>query len=150
MSVQAEKQAFLVLVAQDKYNQSNRLIFADWLNEHGMDDEAEVQRAWTPEKQKAEDWLRDFAVQCGGTRGFEDEEEYYGPYQEITYEMVIQAGHDFVDSNGEDYFVQMGTETARSLMYEEGTREKFWEYWQLVTGVTVGEEKQGTVFSCSC
>ncbi len=53
-----ERQAFLDAIAADRYDQTTRLVFADWLNEHGLDDEAEVQRQWTPEKQRAEDWLR--------------------------------------------------------------------------------------------
>ena len=44
---------------------ATRYIFADWLDEQGCDDEAAAQRAWTREKQKALDWMADFAKESG-------------------------------------------------------------------------------------
>lgn len=164
---QAEKVAFLAALAADRYDQTTRLVFADWLDENGLDDEAmEQRRCATPEWEKAARWLESFATKCGATcsnysevwQAYHEQRQQGVPYdqvvtpeevhKEITYEDVIQAGYDYADH--EDYFVQQGNEQARDMMASQDTREQFWVAWQTVTGQAVEKDKQGTVFSCSC
>lgn len=164
MTSDREKERFLQAIAEDRYDQSLRLVFADWLEEHGLDDEALVQRQWTREKQEAEDWLRDFAERCGQTadpakyarRGVSYED--YG-WRPITYEDVVQAGHDWLDRR--EWFYQIGEETARNEMYDENTQKLFWKHWRTITGRKddglYGQAKwdehdavEGSVFGCSC
>ncbi len=80
----------------------------------------------------AEVWLRSFAAEHG-----------------FTYEDVISAGRSWLADG--DYFVQDGGETARDAMYDALTRERFWANFAAVTGMAVSDEqREGTVFSCSC
>lgn len=177
-----EKSVFEKAIQEDRYDEATRRVFGDWLEEHGFDDEAKVQREWTREKQEAEDWLRDFANKCGGTcenynehwisidKRYKQWERTTGrPIREIppeyldegiveetwvpiTYEDAITAGHEALKENSYGYgFTQMGSEEARDLMGIEETRKKFWECWELVTGVKVSDkDKEHIVFSCSC
>lgn len=130
------------------------------------DDEAVEQRRWTPERQRAEDWLRDLAARAGetcvnyselwdefsrGPRTLERGKEYQGRkrWEPITYEMLLQAGHDWLDH--EDYLVQFGAEGLRDLMYEGDNRELFWKHWETITERKVTEEqRQEAPFTCSC
>lgn len=149
-----DRDAFLAALAEDRYDRAARLVFADWLEENGDrpgdDDLALEQRRWTPERQEAEDWLREFAEECGLT--CRDYETSYGgeggEWVPITFEDVLQAGHDYLDRG--DYFTQRGSETARNLMTDE-RRELYWRHWQTLTGRTLGEETAPDApFSCSC
>ncbi len=146
-----EKEAFLTAIAEDRYDQQTRWVFADWLEEHGLDDEALVQRSWTRKKQEAEDWLRDFAVKCGETCTNYGYKEPCDEWEKITYEMVIQVGHDYVDHG--HFFTQVGSEAARDMCQGE-TAELFWKHWQTVTGRTKAareeDEWMDGPFSCSC
>jgi uncharacterized protein (TIGR02996 family) len=158
ITMDSDKKKFEEAIKADRYDGDLRLVFSDWLEENGLDDEAVVQRAWTKEKQQAEDWLRDFASKCGdtcvevyGSGYYEDDVNNEGTevYAPITYEIVIQAGWDSIN---EGYgFTQIGSERARDLLYEGDNRSKFWECWQLVTGHSVSEEtKEVYAFGCSC
>lgn len=142
-------------------------IFADWLEENGYDDEATLHRKFTPKYQKAEDFMYDLAEKAGGTcvsgygtsrynretREVEQGQEIWEP---ITYEMLIKAGHDFVDHG--EYFVQIGSETLRNLMYQDDIAERYWESWAILTGRNkykkLGKGRShshdSNPFSCSC
>ena len=137
MDPEREREAFLAALKEDRYDRTTHLVFADWLEDHGMDDEALVQRTWTRERQEAEDWLRAFGDRHG-----------------ISYEDVVGAGHsasrDGIAEWDYDAYVQQDSESARDDMYGGG-REKFWRHWQTLTGVSMSEEKrERTPFSCSC
>lgn len=108
----------------------------------------------TPEWQEADRWLHQFAESLGGTcTNYGDLRNPDGSWQEqvwrpITCEEVVQAGHDYAE--GEDYFVQVGSEEARSIMADQETRARYWKAWQTVTGEWIKEDRQGGVFSCTC
>lgn len=140
-----QRQAFLDTLTANEDDTATRWIYADWLDEQNEHEEADRMRKWPAAKA----WMVEFAASLGGTGVDDDEENYYGPYREITYEDVIQAGRDFVAND--DYFVQQGSELARSRMHEAGTKELYWRNWSVLTGIAVDDKtKQGTVFSCSC
>ncbi len=162
-----DKQKFLDAIKDNRYDGELRLVYSDWLEERGLDDEALTQRKWTKEKQEAEDWLREFASRCGDTCVEGYGTDYYdegGTYHEgeerwepITYEMVIEAGwHVIKEGYG---LTQHGSERARDLFSSyrderEGDQvnlEKFWECWELVTGHKASsEDKESVPFGCSC
>lgn len=52
-----EREGFEAAIREDRYDQVTRLAFADWLEEHDCPEEADFQRSWTPEWQKAKDDL---------------------------------------------------------------------------------------------
>jgi hypothetical protein len=131
--------------------------FSDWLEEHGFDDEAQVQRRWTPDRQHAEDRLRDLAQICGFNY-YDWDEEGNESGEEITYEQMIQTGYNYLERG--DYFTQIGSETARDVVQGE-VAEQFWKDWSTVTGVDLpATDKHDwpkdrpwdnpSPFSCSC
>lgn len=163
-------------VQDNRYDRDLHMIFADWLEENGYDDEAVLERKWTPERQEAEDWLRALASNSGETclnygartdewrqRGqawldagspagkeptWDDIPKIDLIWVPITYEMLIQAGHDYIDSG--EFFVQMGQEDLRDAMFGENL-ELFWKHWKTITERDVDEEtRSSSPFGCSC
>lgn len=180
MSDKEDRLAFERIIEENFFDPHYRLVFADWLEERGLDVEAQEQRRRaSPECIEADRWMVDFASRCGET--CKNYSERYYKYRElteglgwqsaedrrrrneisdqlsaeedwqpITYGDCIQAGHDYLER--EDYFVQMGSETARDLLSDEATRKLFWKNWSLITGMPLnGEDIDGYgPFSCSC
>lgn len=58
-----DQKTFEILLKEDPYGINLRLVYSDWLEEQGLDDEAAEHRRWTPEWQRAEDYLREYAAQ---------------------------------------------------------------------------------------
>lgn len=174
-----DRESFEAALQANKWDGSLHHVYADWLEEHGFDTEAAYHHQWTKERQEAEDWLRDFAEKCGMTctnyggrydqykellekweRGkrkgrkptYDDVPEVEEIWKSITFEDVVQAGHDYVDH--EDYLTQMGSETARDLMGNKETSDLYWKHWENFTGRKrrpPGKWGVGSApFSCSC
>lgn len=169
-----EQESFEKALLENRYDQETHFVYADWLYEQGEDDLADWHITWTKERQESEDWMRDFASKCGKTCTNYGQvwDEYYNKsetlteeqkdnwqdqevWKYITYEDVLQAGIDFVKSDGEDYFVQQGSEEARSLM--EKHHDAYWKHWSVLTGQPVPDWTKDVYkwastapFSCSC
>src|SRR5262245_61883079 len=61
-----DKKRFLDVLAKDRYDCQTRLIFADWLNEHGEDDAADEQRYMAGDEWIASaHWIEKYADSCG-------------------------------------------------------------------------------------
>jgi uncharacterized protein (TIGR02996 family) len=135
-----EKAAFEAAIKADRYDQATRRVFADWLEEHGLDDEAAVQRAWTPRKQQAEDYLRDFAAELS-----------HHPYEQgvdygVTYEELLRVAHGVLDGDPRAR-IYLGFDTPQRIWTE---REKFWEEFEIVTGRKVDDGRRGERLPVSC
>ncbi len=145
-----EREAFETALRENRYDTTTRLIYSDFLEEQGEDDyAAEQRRCATKEWCEAAYWMEDFAGECGGTCTNYDSRDEDHIWVPITFEDVVQAGREYIRTNGEYYFLQVGSEHARYLMYSRV--EKFWECWQIVTGISVSKGEQGSgVFSCTC
>lgn len=166
MSEDEARTAFEAAVARDgpyHLDTAAHRAFADWLEENGHDDEAAILRRWTPARQEAEDWLRDFAARCGQTCVNYDEAcaAYYANREDntvplveevwrpITYDMVLRAGSDL--AAGGEAFTQQGSENARDLMGDDDNRELFWRHWGTLTETAVSDDvRRESPFSCSC
>lgn len=122
MSIHPEKQAFLNEIAADRYDWKARKIYADWCEDHGDDDEAAKQRAWTPEFQKAEDFLREFAEEKCLRYGKTAPEFGLSP---ITYEELIAFMHEYLDT-GETMYINVDT--------PDYDAKEVWGHFQTVTG----------------
>ena len=176
---QIYRKSFEDQIKKDPYNASIRLVFADWLDENGFDDEAsEQRRKGTVEWVEADKWMHKFADKCGMSCHNYDENfrEYnawrdahpeisprdpefqefmdnqHEEWRSITYEDCIQAGFNYLKNA--DYFVQLGSEKARDMMYK-GEARQFWINWSIITGEGVpksfSEGQEGSApFSCSC
>lgn len=107
MTVDPQRQAFLEAIGRDRYDWNTRKIFADWLEDKGMDDEALVQRNWTPEWQRAVDWLTDLAKDIG-----------------LSYEKLMHVADEFIN-----YGIPLVLDMDGSnRMYDD--RDMFWPYYE--------------------
>jgi uncharacterized protein (TIGR02996 family) len=123
-----EKKAFEDVISADRYDGVTRKVFADWLEENGYDDEAVIQRSWTPEKQQAEDWLVEYAKEC-----------------EMSYDELIEAANKYLDT-GDIHC--LGFDTP-DIVYDGS--EEFWEHFSTATGRSVSEDHRGETFiRCAC
>lgn len=79
-----ERSAFLNALAANEDDETTRLVYADWLDEHGEHDEAARQRAWPAAKA----WLVRFA------------EQYVIGYSELVKAAASGKGGCFGDDEG--------------------------------------------------
>jgi uncharacterized protein (TIGR02996 family) len=130
-----EKAAFEKAIEEDPYDGTTHKVFADWLEEHGFDDEALLQREWTPEKMRAaEKWMKEYAAACS-------EPDYY----ELTVEKLIDGAHRYLDTGAG---LCIGIDTP-DVVYDSS--EDFWVHFMVLTGRPVPSEKRGEVFiHCAC
>ena len=125
-----EERAFLEAIRRDPLDRPTRLVFADWLEEHGRDDEAASYRRLREDVLRADLWMRRFAL------------EVRQPYQEL-----IDAGHAM--RSGEVWC--FGSTKAQDELLDEPTRREFWENWSLLTSEEVSPETvEETNFRCAC
>ncbi len=89
------------------------------------------------QQDEAEEWLRGFAERA-----------------RLHYFEMLDAATRFLESGGDDVFVQYGQEDARTEISQIGQQELFWKNFSIVTGVTVPDRFlqgwDGVPFSCSC
>jgi len=91
-----------------------------------------VKQVDSPSRSDAEQWMRDFAEQAS-----------------VTFDEAIQAGKNAVVHG--DYLIQDGFESARNAILSGDNLTKYWDAFQIITGMTVtAEDREHYVFSCSC
>ncbi len=148
MSRVEERQAFLDRIKEDPYDFTNRLIFADWLEEFGEDrdhEEAlEQRRKATPQWKEAREWILHvyLPLLCFNDTG-------YGRHGEDdpTLETLTAAAHEYLDT-GESGTLYLSFDTPNSL---RGLSEEFWKQFETYTGRRLdGEYDRGTFVRCSC
>ena len=172
-----QRQAFEEALQKDRYDSVTRLVYADWLEENGLDDEAREQRRMaSPEWIASDQWMHKFASTLGTHSPYYSESwrrdrenrerqdiglpplpEIHEEVIPMSYEIVMEAAKHWLETYKDtewgpdgDYFTQNGDETARDEMGNPNTRAEFWKHYQQITGASVEKEKQGQVFSCSC
>ncbi len=152
-----EREAFVAAIKKDPYDQTTRLVFADWLEEHGEDDESLFQRNWTPEYQRSENYLRGYAARI-------NYKEAYGPYLRdddeiseaekkagddyhtvVTYEQLLEGAAEYLEGAESSIYLNFDTP---DFIYEE--RTEFWKHFMIVTGREVEIGQQGMFFRCAC
>jgi len=110
------REGFLLSIAEDRFNRDLRLIFADFLEDQGLDDEAAFQRKWTPKLQRAIDWIEGFSSA-----------------HELDYEEVIETGRRYANSG--EYEIDWTSDTANEEFESDPSMlEMFWKYWSDITG----------------
>lgn len=156
------REGFKKAIVENMCDSVTRLVYADWLEENGLDDEAREQRRMSSaEWVAAVEWMHVFAEKGGYNCYYGDET----PDSKITYQIVMDAARTWVEtaieesyeSDGKkhswisgDYFTQHGQEGLRDLMSSQKQQDEFWKNYQIIVGQTVEKNKQGTVFSCFC
>lgn len=135
--LQAMREVFLTALKADRTDQASRNVFADWLDDNGFEDEATFHRGWKVEiNGKAEDWLRDFAQKV-----------------DLEYEEVIYAGHLGLKGEALNTEINMDPENYFWGEGEDRSIKKFWECWELATGIKAEFQDQDPFdvpFRCSC
>ncbi len=157
------REAFENALKEDRYDSTTRLVYADWLEERGLDDEAQEQRrmaspAWIEADREMHNFARSLGKDCTnyGNLFTRASDGRYVPneperWQEITYDMVMQAAQQSLDSKDDERFVQQGAETARDAMSSPEVRERFWKNWSIITGKSLPDEaREYRVFCCTC
>ena len=126
-----EQQSFIDFIATQPWDdEACHLVYADWLEEHDMLDEAKRQRQYVPSMR----WLRKFS------------EDVFA-----TYEEIIQAGEDtYTDIHATRTVGGPMGFSARDAMDEKSTRYDFWNHWAIITGKPITDElkDKGVVFDC--
>ena len=137
-----EQEKFLELLAENEDNTKVRLIYADWLDEHGAYDEADRQRAWPA----AKEWLVRF---CETNRG----EEYEWDLDYPTLVALATEAYEDAKRDGgkfDEITMHCGNNmTMIDALY--GNKMEFWKNWSIVTGNPLpGDLDEKAGFSCAC
>jgi uncharacterized protein (TIGR02996 family) len=144
MKADQEKAAFEQAIAENPYDDVTRKVFADWLEEHGFDDEAVLQREWTVEKHKDAVAFMERYADLLSEAPYEDESDNRS--YEVTAAEVLAAAHGCLDGSG--YGIGLGFDTPDEVWEY---REAFWQHFMVLTGRPVPEGRRGDTFvSCAC
>lgn len=124
----SERDAFLAALAADEDDATTRLVYADWLDEHDMPEEATRQRAWPAAKA----WVTAFAPMIGQD-----------------YASLMDAAAEY---HADGWYTRDNSESYKDVLL--GMWAEFWGYWETLTGKTVRrpEDKEwgSAPFTCSC
>jgi uncharacterized protein (TIGR02996 family) len=131
-----DRDAFLVALRDQEDDITTRMVYADWLDDHGEHEEADRQRKWPA----AKEWLVEFAKQFSDEW---DEDVYLTP---VTYEKLIELGHKGLSQG----HVICGNNDSLWYALEQNSKD-FWMKWSIVTGVVVPDDTAGQMsYSCAC
>lgn len=123
-----EQRAFLAAIKAEPENYLHRKVYADWLDEHDMPEEANRQRAF----EDADRWLREF---WAAEIGYYDEDSS----RHVYYADMLEAAKN----NPGDAIMTLPFDSPDVDVH------KFWNCIQIVTGVIV-HDKDAAPFRCSC
>lgn len=136
----AERDAFEKAIREGPWDEATRRVFADWLEEHGFDEEAAVQRKWTPERMReAERVLGEFARVCHheGDHDFRHLEE-----PRYTVAGLVEAMKRYLIAGelvGCGYYFP-----------DEEEIQACWEAFETWTGIPISTEVRQKEFACCC
>jgi uncharacterized protein (TIGR02996 family) len=127
----SEREAFLRAIAANEEDILVRLVFADWLDDHGEHEEAERQRKWTEAKKWLDDICKVHRARSGGG-------------QEFTYDQLLDFGRRvstmanaeivFSVDDDDDDSIPSGYDIIRAIRDQI---PEFWKAWSVVTGLPV-------------
>ena len=136
----SERDAFLKALAENEDDTTTRLVYADWLDDHGEHEEADRQRKWTPAKA----WLVQFC-RDNNPATEDDPDEWF-----ISYEQLLELGRAAVEGADEEGFgFSCGNNETMCWALQDNSLE-FWKNWSTVTGIAIPLDVTESYFGCSC
>jgi uncharacterized protein (TIGR02996 family) len=120
---------FLKRLATNPDDTTTRLVYADWLDEHGEHEEADRQRKWPA----AREWL---VRLCRETSQHE--------YRQTSYEELIEFGNKAVQEANTTKSVHLNNESIWDAL--KSNSQEFWKNWSIVTGSPVPPEFENKGF----
>lgn len=140
---QNAKAAFEAAIKADPYDSTNRLVFADWLEENGLDDEgAEQRRRASNEWIEADKWLHEFA------EGNKRDGDYYRSYMtRLDYEDLLELGREAIVDGDLSFSCGADEDICDAL---RSNNEWFWRTVSIITGLPLPNDVSDGWFSCGC
>ncbi len=139
-----EQDDFLAVLAEDEDDTPTRLVYSDWLDEHGQHEEADRQRKWPAAKQ----WLVDFCAEnnrYGDDDGDGDDDDWI---YRIDYATLLELGREAVQ---DEHFLFSCGNNQTMCDALRNARLEFWRNWSIVTGIPVAAAQvEAAWFSCAC
>lgn len=155
----SDREPFLKMIAENPLDETNRLVFADWLDEHDEPEEASRQRAWV----KSFLFLRSFSRSYDDARysGEEDDDGNSIRYAEGDPRLEAACPVKVVMDEIENWWVPnckgeggqpgFGTDEASERMSDPATRDSFFEALEVVTCYVAPEHvRTREYYSCAC
>lgn len=158
-SVQRDQMArFEAALASNPRDEALHKVYADFLDECGMDSLAEHHRLWTHEWQDSYEWLEKFTKD--DVNEYSDEwdpdvspsswDPFTGPRGRVTLDMVIDAANKYLET-GEQFCLSGLGFGAENATYEPTGREQFWKHFCVYTRKEhVERMEEGAPFICGC
>lgn len=149
--IHPDKLAFLAHLEANPRDEVAHRAFADWLLEHGEDDEADFHLRWTPQWQDAKERLVALADRIDAAdeapHDWEDLDPRTSMMKKFTLNDLIKAGR--VAKSGGYSGAKNLSFGAESIMEDEQTRLQFWEDWSVYTRTEINDENRcHSVFMC--
>jgi uncharacterized protein (TIGR02996 family) len=163
--------SFLAAIRANPDDETNRLVFADFLDEK-FPELAEVSalyrggaRKWMEKFVEGEQTCLNYSEACESSWRYYQAERDGLPlpdvidyvYAPVTVADALEAGRVLLASEGDERFVQRGEEGLRDKMFEDNNFEMYWRCFSVLTGEAVDPAPAWTSywggmspFSCSC
>lgn len=145
-------QAFLDAIKKDPLDGATRLIFADWLEERGEDDEAQEQRRQaTPEWQQAYIWMTVFIERHVEEFDLSKLTPEIRAVVEVTVEKVLEAGRKYLRRGTRSVLSGLGFGAQNALYADDEAQGQFWKCYEILTGKKISKNRDpGNPFTCAC
>ena len=142
MKTDPQRNAFEKALLETPLDSLTRGVYADWLEEQGLDDEAQRQRDWTP----AYDFLKKFA----DPYALYVDEDTPTPkgyvYADVMRE--IEGWKEQIQREGNVIF---GSNYCQDTLHDPEIKEKFWRAFEVITGVSPPLKlRQREWYGCAC
>jgi uncharacterized protein (TIGR02996 family) len=144
-----DRKAFLRALAKNEDDTQTRMVYADWLDDHGEHEEADRQRKWPAAKA----WLVRFCEEHNPAAEEVDEEIDEDDYGEcpISYENLIDLGREALEEPGKEGFEFNCWNNMGMCDALRAHSREFWKNWSIVTGIPLPPDvEEKTSFHCAC
>ena len=147
-----DAQSFLKELEKNEDDTPLRLVYADWLEDHGEAEEAERQRMWPAAKQwlvkfYADAWEKEVGKIKADNPEWEPDPDDWPGYLD-SYERMMEAAKEAADEG----FDSMGCGNSEWLCYAlRENHDAFWKNFCIVSGCRLPDDmKEKGWFSCGC